>query len=82
MTEEETPTEENPTDSLAPPEIKPVRPSPVHDLEEFNRILTALRNKHGYTYQASQRYFKRVYGIEKDDFETKCQEVDNANFDT
>ena len=79
MTEEETPTEDN-TRDMAMSTAQP--PSPVHDLEEFNRILTALRNKHGYTYQASQRYFKRVYGIEKDDFETKCQEVDNANFDT
>ena len=48
-------------------------------LENFNDTLTNLRFKYGYNYEQAQRYFKRVHGMDKDEFEMMSAEADSLS---
>ena len=48
-------------------------------VEEFNKQLMNLRYQCGYNYEESQRYFKRVHNMDRDDFEMMSAKADELS---
>lgn len=57
-------------------EIKEITENEIITLEEFSKTLDWLRYKNNYTYVESQRYFKRVHNMDKDQFEELSAKLD------
>ena len=57
-------------------EIRETTENEIITLEEFSKTLDWLRYENNYTYVESQRYFKRVHNIDKDQFEELSAKLD------
>lgn len=57
-------------------EITETTENKIITLEEFKKTLDWLRNENNYTYLDSQRYFKRVHNMDKDQFEELSAKLD------
>lgn len=57
-------------------EIRETTENEIITLKEFSKTLDWLRYENNYTYVESQRYFKRVHNIDKDQFEELSAQLD------
>jgi hypothetical protein len=57
-------------------EVRETTENEIITLEEFSKTLDWLRDENNYTCVESQRYFKRVHNIDKDQFEELSARLD------